>query len=180
MLIYATRFWRELDAIVDFIDLDSTLRGEKFAQGVQAACEKRRKNKDSVNFFAKQLGKLPFSKARKESKALYDELKKSYEFVCNFDLHSYYNIPIMQNKLSDTSLVEIWRQISKTYMIQERHDELKERIEQITQLVISERQENLNYIMRLVAWLSAIAALLAALPAISVIKDFCLWIASKF
>ena len=114
---------------------------QELGDKARQANEKRKDNKDSVNFFGKLRDKLPFSKARKESKALYDELKKSYEFVCNFDLHSYYNIPIMQNKLSDTSLVEIWRQISKTYMIQERHDELKERIEQITQLVISERRE---------------------------------------
>ena len=39
MLIYTDRFWHELDTIVDFIELDSTLQGEKFAEGVQAACE---------------------------------------------------------------------------------------------------------------------------------------------
>lgn len=137
------------------------------------ANEKRRKNKESVSFW----DKMPFSKARKTNKALYKELKKSYEFVCNFDLHSYHNIPITQTKLDDTSLVEIWQQMSKTYMIQDKHDELKETIGQITELVSNERQEELNFIMRWVAFLSAIAAVFAAVP---VFKDLALWIASKF
>lgn len=97
--------------------------------------------------------------------------------MCNFDLHSYHNIPITQTKLDDTSLVEIWQQMSKTYMIQDKHDELKETIGQITELVSNERQEELNFIMRWVAFLSAIAAVFAAVP---VFKDLALWIASKF
>lgn len=58
-------------------------------------------------------------------------------------------------------------------MIQDKHDELKETIKQVTQLVSDERQEDLNSIMRLVAWLSAFAA------AYPVIKDICLWFVSK-
>lgn len=137
------------------------------------ANEQRRKNKENEGLFSW----IPFSKTKRINKKLYKDLKKSYEFVCNFDLHSYHNIPISQNKLDDTSLIKIWLEMSKTYMIQDKHDELKETIRQITQLVSDERQEDLNFIMRWVAWLSAIAALLAAYP---VIKDIWMWIASKF
>lgn len=139
------------------------------------ANEQRRKNKANKGRFSWL--PYPFSNTKRTNKRLYKSLKDSYEFVCNFDLHSYHNIPIAQNKLDDTSLVEIWQQMSKTYMIQNRHDELKETIMQVTQLVSDERQESLNLIMRWVAILSAIAAFFAAVP---VIKDLCLWIASKF
>lgn len=64
MLVYTPRFWRELDAIVDFIDLDSTLRGEKFAQGVQAACETLKfmpyKCRKSLNFNDESVRDLAF------------------------------------------------------------------------------------------------------------------------
>lgn len=133
------------------------------------ANEERRKNKENKGLFSW----IPFSKTKRTNKKLYKNLKKSYEFVCNFDLHSYHNIPIVQNELDDRSLVDIWKQISKTYMIQDKHDELKETIKQVTQLVSDERQEDLNSIMRLVAWLSAFAA------AYPVIKDICLWFVSK-
>ena len=138
------------------------------------ANEMRRKIKESASF----RDKMPFiSKARKTNKAVYKELKKSYEKFCNFDLHSYHNIPITQSMLDDRSLIEIWQQISKTYMIQETHKELNTTIAQITELVSNERQEDLNFIMRWVAGLSAIAAFFAAVP---VIKDLGLWIVSKF
>ena len=146
---------------------------QELGNTARMANEQRRKNKENEGL----LSWIPFSKTKRTNKKLYKDLKKSYEFVCNFDLHSYHNIPISQNKLDDTSLIKIWLEMSKTYMIQNRHDELKETIKQVTQLVSDERQEDLNFIMRWVAWLSAIAALLAAYP---VIKDIWLWIASKF
>lgn len=139
------------------------------------ANEERRKNKENKG----RLSWLPswVNKTKRKNKELYKKLKESYESVCNFDLHSYHNIPVAQNQLDDRSLVEIWQQISKTYMIQDKHDELKETIRQVTQLVSDERQEDLNFIMRWVAGLSAFAAFFSAAP---VIKDFVLWIASKF
>ena len=38
MVIYTTKFWRDLDEIVGFIELDSRWQAEKFADSVEAAC----------------------------------------------------------------------------------------------------------------------------------------------
>lgn len=94
--------------------------------------------------------------------------------VCNFDLHSYHTTPIEQ--VDKYALIAIWKEISIKYMVQSRHDELKETIASITQLVSGERQERLNYIMYWVAILSAIAAIFSAIP---ICKDLIAWIASK-
>lgn len=117
---------------------------------------------------------LPFSTSKRKNKEVYTELKKSYEEVCNFDLHSYHTTPIEQ--VDKSALIAIWKEISIKYMVQSRHDELKETIASITQLVSGERQERLNYIMYWVAILSAIAAIFSAIP---ICKDLIAWIASK-
>ena len=88
---------------------------------------------------------LPFSASKRKNKEVYTELKKSYEKVCNFDLHSYHTTPIEQ--VDKSALIAIWKEISIKYMVQSRHDELKETIASITQLVSGERQERLNYII---------------------------------
>ena len=51
-------------------------------------------------------------------------------------------------------------------MVATIHDELKETIFQISQLVSNQKQDKLNVIMRWVAVLSAIAAALAAVPVV--------------
>ena len=81
---------------------------------------------------------LPFSASKRKNKEVYTELKKSYEEVCNFDLHSYHTTPIEQ--VDKSALIAIWKEISIKYMVQSRHDELKETIASITQLVSGERQ----------------------------------------
>lgn len=94
------------------------------------------------------------------------DLQKSHENLCQFDLHSYQNTPIAQNELESTLLIEVWREMSKFYMVATIHDELKETIFQISQLVSNQKQDKLNVIMRWVAVLSAIAAALAAVPVV--------------
>ena len=94
------------------------------------------------------------------------DLQDSHENLCKFDLHSYQNTPIAQNELESTLLLEVWRKMSEFYMVANIHDELKETIFQISQLVSNQKQDKLNNIMRWVAILSAIAALLAAVPVV--------------
>lgn len=98
------------------------------------------------------------------------DLQKSHENLCKFDLHSYQNMPIAQNELESTLLIEVWRKMSDFYMVAPIHDELKETIFQISQLVSTQKQDKLNGIMRWVAGLSAFAA------AYPVIKDIWVWI----
>lgn len=144
---------------------------DELGKNARDANEKRK----TINAIKKPLDKwLPFSKAKQANKKLYDELKKSYEEVCNFDLHSYHNIPIVQ--VDKSALMAIWQDISQKYMVQDKHDELKETISRVTQLVSDERQENLNYIMYWVAILSAIAAIFSAIP---ILQNFIAWISSK-
>ncbi len=92
------------------------------------------------------------------------DLQESHENLCKFDLHSYQNTPIVQNELESTLLIEVWRKMSDFYLVAPIHDELKETIFQISQLVSTQKQDKLNMIMRWVAILSAIAAILAAVP----------------
>lgn len=144
---------------------------DELGRNARDSNEKRK----TINAIKKPLDKwLPFSKSKHANKQLYDELKKSYEEVCNFDLHSYHNIPIVQ--VDKSALMAIWQDISQKYMVQNKHDELKETIARVTQLVSDERQENLNYIMYWVAILSAIAAIFSA---ISILQNFIMWISSK-
>lgn len=92
------------------------------------------------------------------------EMQKLHENLCEFDLHSYQNTPIAQNELESTLLIEVWRKMSDFYMVAPIHDELKETIFQISQLISTQKQDKLNKIMLAVAVLSAIGAILAAVP----------------
>lgn len=92
------------------------------------------------------------------------DLQKSHENLCKFDLHSYQNMPIAQNELESTLLIEVWRKMSDFYMVAPIHDELKETIFQISQLVSTQKQDKLNKIMLVVAVFSALGAILAAVP----------------
>lgn len=94
------------------------------------------------------------------------EMQKLHENLCKFDLHSYQNIPIAQNELENTLLIEVWSKMSDFYMVAPIHDELKETIFQISQLVSTQKQDKLNKIMLVVAVLSAIGAILAAVPVV--------------
>lgn len=79
------------------------------------------------------------------------DLQKCYEHICEFDLHSYRNIPITQNSRDERFLVDVWQQISDIYMVQQTHDELKEAISQIAKLVSDKKSKNITRTISLVA-----------------------------
>lgn len=110
--------------------------------------------------------------ARDDSK----KLQKYYKEICEFDLFYYRNIPIIQEK-SNPFLQNIWRKMSEFYMVAQTHDELKEVILQMAQVIGEETKEQekkarekanarFNIIMGVIAVLSALGAILAAVPVV--------------
>lgn len=104
------------------------------------------------------------------------ELQKYYKEICEFDLFSYRNIPIIQEK-SNLFLQNIWRKMSAVYMVAQTHDELKEVILQMAQVIGGEIKEQekkaqdeakkkFDMSMRIIAILSALGAILAAVPVV--------------
>lgn len=104
------------------------------------------------------------------------ELQKYYKEICEFDLFSYRNIPIIQEK-SNLFLQNIWRKMSAVYMVAQTHDELKEVILQMAQVIGGEIKEQekkaqdeakkkFDWLMGFIAILSALGAILAAVPVV--------------
>lgn len=91
-----------------------------------------------------------------------DVLHKIHKDICTFDLKYYQKDPVDKNKI----VLDIWREMSKSYLVAQTHDELKETIKQVAELVSEENQRKFNYLMLVVAIFSAIGAILAAYPII--------------
>lgn len=93
-------------------------------------------------------------------------LQKCYKEICEFDLRYYRSLPI----LNDIFLQDIWRRISDFYMVAKTHDELKEIILQMAQVIGDEvrAKSNLkfNIVMGIITFLSALGAILAAVPVV--------------
>ena len=79
-----------------------------------------------------------FNKMARSAKGA--RLMKCHKEICEFDLHFYQNAPVEQN----LSLLEFWDKISKRYRIANKHNELKETISRITQIVGEELREQEN------------------------------------
>ena len=109
----------------------------------------------------------------KDTKKNAKELQNAHKELCEFDLHAYQSTPIVQTALDDTFLIKVWRKMSELYMVETIHDELKETIFQISQLVSNQNQNKLS---RRMLWV----ALVSALAAVPVIQDFLLWVANLF
>ncbi len=94
------------------------------------------------------------------------ELQKCYKKICDFDLRYYRNQPILQNVF----LQRIWSEISKFYMLSQTHNELKEIISQMAQILGEDMRERegrrFNIAMGVIGVLSALGAILAAVPVI--------------
>ena len=94
------------------------------------------------------------------------KLQKCYKQICDFDLRYYRNQPILQNVF----LQRIWSEISKFYMLSQTHNELKEIISQMAQILGEDMRERegrrFNIAMGIIGFLSALGAILAAVPVI--------------
>ena len=80
-----------------------------------------------------------------------DILHKIHKDICTFDLKYYQKDPVDKNKI----ILDIWREMSKSYLVAQTHDELKETIKQVAELVNEENQRKFNYLMLAVAILTA-------------------------
>ena len=102
-----------------------------------------------------------FSKARippTEYKALYDYHKK----ICEFDLNAYNNMPVLSKANDYEILKTIWNKISETRGVREMHDELKEAIAQMSQLLTDYKRDRQSWWFSLAAVLIALVSLLVA------------------
>ena len=108
-------------------------------------------------------------------------LRKYYKEICEFDLHYYRNIPITQDK-SNPLLLNIWQKISAVYMIAQTHDELKEIIAQMAQVMNEVRKDDeakriemenkkFTWAMIIIGVLSALGAILAAIPVVEKLAE---------
>lgn len=89
-----------------------------------------------------------------------DVLHQVHKDICTFDLKYYQKDPVDKNK----TVLDMWREMSKSYLVAQTHDELKETIKQVAELVSEENQKKFNYLMLAVAVFSALGAILAAVP----------------
>ena len=96
-------------------------------------------------------------KTRKETK----ELQECHKAVCNFDLKSYSNVPILQ-KHDYKFLRKLWEQISTIYGVSETYKELKEAIMQMSQLLTDYKRDRQSWWFSLAAVLIALVSLLVA------------------
>ncbi|MGX3097831.1 BspA family leucine-rich repeat surface protein [Helicobacter sp. 23-1046] len=80
-----------------------------------------------------------------------DTLHKVHKDICAFDLKYYQKDPVDKNKV----VLDIWREMSKSYLVAQTHDELKETIKQVAELVSDENQKRFNYLMFAVAIFTA-------------------------
>ena len=94
-------------------------------------------------------------------------LAKCHKEVCEFDLQSYRNTPIAKGS---AFLYDIWHKIQEVYYVAQTHDELKEIISQMAQILSEDVKEKesrrFNIAMGVIGVLSAIGAILAAMPVI--------------
>lgn len=130
-----------------------------------------------VNFFIlSQSYKAKMESFEENARNNSKELQKYYKEICEFDLFYYRNIPIIQEK-SNPFLQNIWRKMSEFYMVAQTHDELKEIILQMAQVIGEETKEQekkaqekankkFNIIMGVITFLSALGAILAAVPVV--------------
>lgn len=130
-----------------------------------------------VNFFIlSQSYKAKMESFEENARNNSKELQKYYKEICEFDLFYYRNIPIIQAK-SNPFLQNIWRKMSEFYMVAQTHDELKEIILQMAQVIGEETKEQekkaqekankkFNIIMGIITFLSALGAILAAVPVV--------------
>ena len=105
------------------------------------------------------------AKSRQDS----NTLRKCYKKICEFDLYHYRSIPVAQDK-STPLLLNIWQKISAVYMVAQTHDELKEVIAQMAQILGDDMKEKesrrFNIAMGVIGVLSALGAILAAIPVV--------------
>ncbi|MGX2982879.1 BspA family leucine-rich repeat surface protein [Helicobacter sp. 23-1045] len=94
------------------------------------------------------------------------KLRECYKEICDFDLQYYRNLPILQNVF----LQHIWYKMSEFYRVAQTHDELKEIIAQMAQILGDDMKEKesrrFNIAMGIIGILSALGAILAAIPVV--------------
>lgn len=94
-------------------------------------------------------------------------LQACYKKICEFDLQVYRNMPILRGS---TLLYDAWRKIQEVYVVAQTHNELKEIISQMAQILGEDMRERegkrFNIAMGAIGFLSALGAILAAVPVI--------------
>ena len=103
-------------------------------------------------------------KARKSEKTHKEtkELQKCHEDICKFDLKAYNSVPILQKAHDYKFLRALWEKISSIYGVSEIHDELKEAIMQMSQLLTDYKRDRQSWWFSLAAVLIALVSLLVA------------------
>lgn len=98
----------------------------------------------------------------KINKSSVKKLSKIQEDICWFDLHGYLNMPVIQQNVNNTFLMDLWRKMARFYLVSESHDELNNTITQIAELLKKNKKDKEALLISLAALGVAAASLIVA------------------